>query len=66
MGYQWSSFRSFDEDNEADEYLVVETWLQRAVASGGGVARVDLKFIHPQGKAKPKAKSCLATLCYAL
>lgn len=40
---------SFDKDKaDTNEYRAVETWLQRAVASGGGVAKVCLKFIHPR------------------
>ncbi|KAE8009511.1 hypothetical protein FH972_005943 [Carpinus fangiana] len=58
---------SFDGDNEADEYRAVETWLQRAVASGGGVAHVRLQFIHPrkasQSQSQSQSQSFALPLC---
>ena len=49
---------SFDEaDAQADQYRAVETWLQRAVASGGGVAKVRLKFIHPRKASQRQRQS---------
>jgi hypothetical protein len=54
---------SFDEDNEADEYRAVETWLQRAVASGGGVANVRLRFVHPRKASQSQSQSFALPLC---
>ncbi|KAE8009514.1 hypothetical protein FH972_005946 [Carpinus fangiana] len=49
---------SFDEaDAQADQYRAVETWLQRAVASGGGVANVRLQFIHLRKASQSQSQS---------